>query len=907
MKFNNSYFRTYVFPINVDSIISISPILFLQAFNSFKKVLFALHEVKNITLVKLLIKIRFEDNTYITLGELISFTLFNSSFTYVLNYINGLLQDKIIGENNYKSNRPIDIIFVYHLEHSKTAELGNAFQLSKSIDKKVLEKVLISGHNVPISKNIRHYGTLIKTSGNLFTISKPKSMDEIYQITVHSDHNHVLFLNKGALIFEFRDFFKSDTNDFTFTRIYRNKEFHYINGRLLWATHVRPSRFFLPKQTAQKLSQKKFFTLDIETLKVNNVLTPICIAIASKYKTWSYFISDYKSQEDMFLYAINSLIKPSNNNAIIYIHNLARFDGVFLLKWLSKLTDFTINPIIKDGLIYEIQLIWTSPSGKKITLYFRDSYLLLPRSLRDLALAFGVSLKGWFPFDFLNNLGVDGLLYEGLVPDISYYGNITELEYQNILLAYKDKPWSLRKSIIEHCENDCRVLWEIMDAFNKLIFKMFSINIFKSLTLPSLSMQIFKAKYLTDINIPVISGPTYDFIKQSYRGGHTDLYIPQAGKSYVYDINSLFPTVMRNCDYPVGKMIHFRGNIFIDNKYVDAIGFIKCKITAPNNLLRPVLTTKINTPNGTRTVAPLGTWIDVITTGEYWAYKDIGYQFEIFEGYLSERANPFINYINLWSNIKQEPGSVMYFISKLFQNSLYGRFGLNPNLATNVILTDEELENLFKDNPNVKITNVINLEDGKTLIQINKNKNLESITGDVNIGIASTISANARIFMSRILINPEEFFGVPGLVIYYTDTDSIVTNLPLPARFVGKELGQFKLEHIFEEAVFLAPKVYGGLVWNEESKTFTEIIKAKGFKGTISYQELKSLLVLDSAKSLTHEKWFRSLEDGNITIKDSIYTLSVTNNKRKNIYVNNIFTNTKPFTIDENKNIVDNE
>jgi hypothetical protein len=70
---------------------------------------------------------------------------------------------------------------------------------------------------------------------------------------------------------------------------------------------------------------------------------------------------------------------------------------------------------------------------------------------------------------------------------------------------------------------------------------------------------------------------------------------------------------------------------------------------------------------------------------------------------------------------------------------------------------------------------------------------------------------------------------------------------------------------------------------------------------------MKSLLVLDSAKELTHEKWFRSLEDGNITIKDSIYTLSVTSNKRKNLYNNGIFTNTEPYIIDINKNIVNKD
>ena len=46
--------------------------------------------------------------------------------------------------------------------------------------------------------------------------------------------------------------------------------------------------------------------------------------------------------------------------------------------------------------------------------------------------------------------------------------------------------------------------------------------------------------------------------------------------------------------------------------------------------------------------------------------------------------------------------------------------------------------------------------------------------------------------------------------IYYSDTDSVDLDKPLPDKYVGVDLGQFKLEHIFDEAVFLSPKFYRG-------------------------------------------------------------------------------------------------
>jgi len=33
---------------------------------------------------------------------------------------------------------------------------------------------------------------------------------------------------------------------------------------------------------------------------------------------------------------------------------------------------------------------------------------------------------------------------------------------------------------------------------------------------------------------------------------------------------------------------------------------------------------------------------------------------------------------------------------------------------------------------------------------------------------------------------------VPGFIIYYSDTDSLFLNKPLPSKMVGEELGQIK-------------------------------------------------------------------------------------------------------------------
>jgi hypothetical protein len=72
---------------------------------------------------------------------------------------------------------------------------------------------------------------------------------------------------------------------------------------------------------------------------------------------------------------------------------------------------------------------------------------------------------------------------------------------------------------------------------------------------------------------------------------------------------------------------------------------------------------------------------------------------------------------------------------------------------------------------------------------------------DVNIAIASTFTAGARVVMYA-------FKNKNLYKLYYSDTDSIVIDRELDTRLVGDKLGQLKLEHVINKAVFLAPKVY---------------------------------------------------------------------------------------------------
>jgi hypothetical protein len=83
---------------------------------------------------------------------------------------------------------------------------------------------------------------------------------------------------------------------------------------------------------------------------------------------------------------------------------------------------------------------------------------------------------------------------------------------------------------------------------------------------------------------------------------------------------------------------------------------------------------------------------------------------------------------------------------------------------------------------------------------------------------------------------------------------------------IGSRLGQMKLEYIFEDCVFLGPKTSAAGVTEDGGRY---ICKIKGYKDakSISLEYMKSLLRKDSNLTVSHNKWFRNLAEGNILIK----------------------------------------
>src|SRR6266498_3834613 len=426
-----------------------------------------------------------------------------------------------------------------------------------------------------------------------------------------------------------------------------------------------------------------------------------------------------------------------------------------------------------------------------------------------------------------------------------YFSDITFYQYNAYKDSFNGKIWNFKKEAIKYCELDCVSLYQILTKFNILIFNKFKLNITKYPTLPSLVFKLFRTHYLKKDTIHMISGKIDDNIRQGYTGGAVDMYIPSNFNNkliYCYDVNSLYPYVMANFKMPIGSPTYFQKDIRKFNPY--AFGFFYCKITAPENLLHPILQVHHLGKDNLRTIAPIGTWEGMYFSEELYNAEKLGYKFEVLWGYTFESDLIFKDYINDLYKIRLEKDNL---------DNIINIIKLGNNYLVQLKFKQKELD-----------TNLDNASE----------------THNINIAIAFAVAAYARIHMSQFKNNP----NLPNL--YYSDTDSAYFDGPLPDSMVDpKRLGAIKLEKICKKAIFLAPKVYAFLDQNNIIEIKIKGVTKKAIiDNNININLFESLLFKNKFIELKQTKWFKSLADANITINEQLYSLKATENKRELVY-----------------------
>jgi hypothetical protein len=335
---------------------------------------------------------------------------------------------------------------------------------------------------------------------------------------------------------------------------------------------------------------------------------------------------------------------------------------------------------------------------------------------------------------------------------------------------------------IDYCMRDCEIVY-------KSLLKIFEMTGAIKITLPSLAMFEFRHSYLEK---DLYFSELVDEFYESYYGGRTEAFYIGYCKAKVFDVNSMYPSVMRNMYLPDVKSLkkvekcdekfllfcldHYEGMAKVTVEHKETFfGYLPCRAELNN-------TKKL--------VFPVGEFTTTVNFNELrFAVKSN--VVKILKVHYLIYANPiksiFTSYIDSnYEKRKASTNDLERTIYKLKMNSLYGRFAMRMKMTTTYyeqvpfkLITELKECEKYCD---VKLFNAIRAD----CFLITENEKFKNSFFSIPT-LSSYITSEARLMLLKTLLRNEKNNVV------YCDTDSVflVDNF---AGNISDNLGDWKLE-----------------------------------------------------------------------------------------------------------------
>ncbi|KAL2905442.1 DNA polymerase [Bienertia sinuspersici] len=409
-----------------------------------------------------------------------------------------------------------------------------------------------------------------------------------------------------------------------------------------------------------------------------------------------------------FIHRVMNIVSANPKMHIVYFHNFSAFDGIFLIKHLvMHHSSLTLKPLMRNSRLYELNVY----SGKKLLFTCRDSLNLLPGTLAKLG--------------------------ESLCPELGGKGSFDHAKLEVIEL--KDK----KDEILTYLKQDILLLGGIMQKAQKLCWEQYSVDIEEVITNSSLSLRIFRSLFYDASSYPIhIPSRNEDkYIRRGYYGGHTDVYIRSGTDLYYYDVNSLYPFIMKSFSMPGGKPV-WKGNL-ANADLSNLFGFIEAYVYCPAEIKRPFLPYR-------------GEFVGVYYSEELKYAKSLGYTVIPLSGYIfEEMESPFKSYVStLFESrlqAKKEGNDALSFVYKILMNSLYGRFGINPESTLTEICDFQRYRKLMQD---PSFVSAYNISKENYIVSYRSNMDDEMYQWEPPknsaVHISAAVTANARIICTPL-------------------------------------------------------------------------------------------------------------------------------------------------------------
>lgn len=413
----------------------------------------------------------------------------------------------------------------------------------------------------------------------------------------------------------------------------------------------------------------------------------------------------------------------------------------------------------------------------------------------DLVMAGSRLIKAVYQFGNNKNLTLLDTL--NLIPEsLSSIGE--DLGYKKLKTPNKwlsgEPVTEITQEDIDYCVRDCKIVLKILGVYAEML-KPFKIKL--KVTAAANAKAVWKAIELKESGMFLNDNKDERF-RESYYGGRTEVFIRRHErlKLFYYDINSMYPSVMVNNNFPDPDKLKYSKDLGKALKNDE--GCAKITILIPDMLYPPLPV------RGKKLIFPVGEITGV------WNFPEIRLAIEkgatIIETHwvLSSPpiSSPFNRFVEYFMALKirhhNEGKKALRNLAKRMLNSLYGKF------AQRVDTEDRYTHEL----PPIGVAYQPLGKNTYRLRDVEKERAQETV-----VCWSSYITSYARVMLYS-------FFPKDGL--YYCDTDSIVIDHELPAELVHEsEFGLMSVEDIIVESYFVAPKRYA--YKNVEGETVRKI------------------------------------------------------------------------------------
>lgn len=413
---------------------------------------------------------------------------------------------------------------------------------------------------------------------------------------------------------------------------------------------------------------------------------------------------------------------------IIYAHNGGKFDFFFFLDYL----DPDQSPLIMGGRLVKIML-----AGQE----FRDSFAIIPQALA------------------------------------AYQKD--EIDYDTFKREVREKH---RVKILDYLRSDCRYTRELIVGFHEMFGDKLTIA---SASLPMLNSFTGFEK---------IAGDGFDErFRKYYFGGRnqcfeTGVLLPKFGQHfYVYDRNSMYPTVMRDCLHPISNRPELQTRIDNDTDFacIEAVN----RGALPSRKEDGGLDFTVKRGIFHATIHEINAGLE---TGTLEIHR-------VLHAWKFDRKATFEEFVNRFYGLRLEAKAqgdkVRDILYKFCLNSGYGKFALNPRKFKQWAMTIGEVPEpqATADDPSGWS---LHSQSGDLFIWSRPNPRRG---GFYNIATAASITGAARANLLRNLALATR--------PVYCDTDSIICE-GFKGELNETELGGWKLEAIGDRIAIGGKKLY---------------------------------------------------------------------------------------------------